>query len=130
MPYHAVAVGKTWAEVEPNFQILIIALMKVLGGGFLATGVAMVILLLKAFIKEYRWSFWAIPLIGLIAGFTSLFVTIHVTLNTPASPPWIAAASGIVLLIIGFVLSMLSGSESMQDIEDETDTGSEAVRAS
>lgn len=31
MPYHAVAVGMSWAEVPPQFQVLILALMKGVG---------------------------------------------------------------------------------------------------
>ena len=32
MPYHAVAVGRNWAEVESAFQVLILALIKTFGG--------------------------------------------------------------------------------------------------
>ncbi len=108
MPYHAEAVGKSWVEVDPAFQILILALMKAVGGGFLASAFAMVVLLFKAFRKGLRWSFWAIPAIGLIVSFTSLYVTATVALNTPASPPWMVAAFGIVLLTVGFIFSALS----------------------
>ncbi len=114
MPYHAVAVGKSWAEVEPAFQILILALMKVTGGGFLASAFAIGIFLFKAFRKGQRWSFWAIPITGLIASLSSLYVTINVTVNTPASPPWIAAALGTILLTVGFIFSLLPDAKATQ----------------
>jgi hypothetical protein len=32
MPCHAIAVGKTWTEIDPAFQILLLALIRVVGG--------------------------------------------------------------------------------------------------
>jgi len=107
MPYHAVAVGQSWAEVDPSFQILITALMKVTGGGWLATAFAVGILLFIPFRKGMRWAYWAIPVIGLSTSLTSLYATIYVARNTPASPPWIAAALGTILLVIGFLFSVI-----------------------
>ena len=115
LPYHAVAVGKSWTEVDPAFQILILALMKAIGGGFLASAFALVILLFKALRKGQSWSFWAIPVTGLIASLTSLYVSINVTLNTPASPPWMAASLGTILLTLGFIFSILTDAKAMQE---------------
>ena len=115
LPYHAVAVGRSWTEVEPAFQSLILNLMKVVGGGFLGTAFAMIILLFKALRKGQQWSFWAIFIMGLIASLTSLYATINVGLNTPASPPWMAAALGTVLLVIGFVFSILSDTQALPE---------------
>ena len=110
MPYHAVAVGQSWAEVDPAFQVLILALMKVTGGGWLATALAVGILLSIPFAKGARWCYWAIPIIGLPTSLSSLYVTTYVAHNTPASPPSIVPALGTILLIVGFILSMLPAS--------------------
>jgi len=115
MPYHAAAIGKSWTEVDPAFQILILALMKVTGGGFLASAFAIVILLFKAFRRGQRWSFWAIPITALIVSLSSLYVTINVALNTPASPPWMAAALGTILVTVGFIFSILPDAKAMQE---------------
>ena len=45
MPYHSLALAKSWFEVEPNTQTLILALMRVAGVGFLATGMTILVLL-------------------------------------------------------------------------------------
>ena len=45
MPYHAIAVGHSWKEVDSAFQILLLALIKVFGGGSFATAVAMGLIL-------------------------------------------------------------------------------------
>ncbi|MBE9060376.1 hypothetical protein [cf. Phormidesmis sp. LEGE 11477] len=107
MPYHAVAVGQNWAEVAPEYKILILALMKVAGGGWLATAFATAALLFIPFRKGMRWSYWALPAVGLPAALTSLYATIYVTQNTPASPPWIAAAVGTILLVSGAIFSAI-----------------------
>ena len=49
MPYHSEALGSSWSDVEPKTQVLILALMRVAGGGFLATGLAISILLIIPF---------------------------------------------------------------------------------
>ena len=114
MPYHAAAVGQSWVEVDPAFQILISALMKVTGGGWLATAFATGILLFIPFRKGMRWAYWAIPVIGLSTSLTSLYATIYVARNTPASPPWMAAALGTILLVVGFVFSVMPEAKAKQ----------------
>jgi hypothetical protein len=89
-------------------------MMKVIGGGFLASAFAISIILFKAFRQGQRWSYWAIPIAGLLASLSSLYVTIYIAVNTPASPPWIAAALGTILLIVGFIFSVLPGAKARQ----------------
>ena len=35
--YHAELVGKSWSEIEPAIQSMIVGMMTVLGGGFIAS---------------------------------------------------------------------------------------------
>jgi hypothetical protein len=107
MPYHAVAIGQNWREVEPPIQILIMALMKVTGGGWLAVALAIGIMLFIPFRNGMRWAYFAIPVIGLTTSLTTLFVTLYVTFNTPATPPWTSAAIATLLLVVGFIFSVL-----------------------
>ena len=107
MPYHASAVEQNWTEVNPAFQILILALMKAVGGGWLSASIAIIILLFKPFKQGIRWTYWAIPAIGLPPMLVNLYVAINVALNTPGSPPWALAALGIILLLVGFILSII-----------------------
>jgi hypothetical protein len=106
MPYHAIAVGKTWAEVDSAFQILLLALIRVVGGAWIATALAMGILLFIPFRQGLRWARWAVPAIGLVAELPALYVTLSVTLNTPATPPWKTVVLIIALLVAGFILSL------------------------
>jgi len=108
MPYHAVALGKTWADLDRALQVLLLALMKSFGGAALATAVAMVILLSIPFRQGLYWARWAIPVVGLVGTLPSLCVTVWVARNTPATPPWMGVLIVMALLVAGFVLSMES----------------------
>jgi len=112
MPYHAVAVGSNWAEVESAFQFLILALIKAFGGATFSAALAMGIILFIPFRYGIRWARWAIPAIGFAAELPGLYATLSVTLNTPATPPWKGVLLVMVLLFIGLILSLESGEKA------------------
>ncbi|MEN8225787.1 MAG: hypothetical protein ABFS05_10555 [Bacteroidota bacterium] len=107
MPYHAVAVGKEWAEMSSENQVLILALMRVGGGGWLATSVGILLLLLIPFRTNKFWPYLGIPAIGLSALIPTFSATLFVKLNSPATPPYLVAAILIVLLLITIVMSLI-----------------------
>jgi len=108
MPYHSVAVGMGWEQVAQPFQVLILGLMRVVGGGLLAGAFIGAVLLLWPFRQGASWARWAISAHGLIVAFSSLWGTLYVQLKTPARSPWLAAAVAVLLLVAGAVLSIPS----------------------
>ena len=114
MPYHAAAVARQWSDVEPSFQVLILALMRVVGGAWLATAIAIFILLLVPFRRGNVWGRWAILAVGMCTLVPSLYATVYVTQNTPATAPWLAVLAGMLLLILGFGLSLADPSGKVQ----------------
>ena len=112
MPYHAEAVGKSWAEVEPAFQILILALMRVVGGAFLALALAIVVIAIKPFREGQAWATWLIPAIGITAVGASLMATMSVARNTPGNPPVGVVFGRGVLLGLCFALSLFGGAST------------------
>ena len=60
MPYHSLALAKSWSEIEANTQTLILALMRVAGGGFISTGIAIAILLCIPFQAGETWAIYSI----------------------------------------------------------------------
>ena len=63
MPYHAVAVGRSWSEVDSEIQILLLALIRALGGATFTAALSMGILLFIPFRQGIRWARWAIPVL-------------------------------------------------------------------
>ena len=108
MPYHADAIARDWGDVEEPFQVLILALMRVAGGGWVASATAIAILLLVPFRQGLRWARWAIPVVGLLVSAPALYATAYVRRYTPAEPPWLAALAGMTLLMLGFVSSLVA----------------------
>lgn len=110
MSYHAEAIGAGWYDLEPSFPVLILALLKVSGAGFLGVGMALDALLFLPYRRRERWARWAIPAVGLAFWIPILYVTVTVTLNTAASAPWQASLVSVVSLIAGFILSFRANS--------------------
>ncbi|MCJ8280438.1 MAG: hypothetical protein MJK14_11180 [Rivularia sp. ALOHA_DT_140] len=106
MPYHAVALEKQWIELDIKIQTLILALMRVAGGGFLATGIVVILLMVLFFRTNEQWIIFVIPTIGLITSLSSFYATTLVKNRTPASPPVNLTLISIGLILTGFILSL------------------------
>ena len=106
MPYHSVAVGMPWPEVPPKFQILIIALMRAVGGTIVALALAFFVVLLVPFRQGARWALWSMPILGLVECAGAAYAMSHVVLNTSARPPLWAAMAGGILMVVAFALSV------------------------
>ena len=106
MPYHSLALGKPWSSVEANTQTLILALMRVAGGGFLSSGIAIAILLLIPFAAGERWAVYGIFAVSLIMAVASGSATLMVSRDTPGNPPLWLSMAAIVLSLLGFGCSL------------------------
>jgi hypothetical protein len=106
MPYHAVAAGMPWADVPPNFKVVILGLIKAIGGTTLALAVAWYVLLFVPFQQGVRWAIIALPLLGLLQSAAAFYSMNYVALRTQAQPPLWAPGVGVLLTIIAFVLSL------------------------
>lgn len=104
MWYHRQGIETDWSDLSPQLQILILALMKVTGAGWIAMGVAILILLYFCFSRGQLWARWAIPFIGLIFYGPALYVTAWFTLNTAGTAPWYGSLIAVILLLLGFII--------------------------
>ena len=104
MPYHAVALGKDWAELDAATQALIKALMEVAGGGWLALGTLLLFLVAFPIRRGERWARWAAPTASLLFYVPTLLATLSVLQQTPASPPWLANLGMCAAAVFAFLL--------------------------
>lgn len=103
MPYHADALQRSWAEVEPALQTLLGALMDVAGAGWIGIGVATLALVAVPMRRGEQWGRLLIPVLFLIFYVPTLFATIAVLNGTPATPPWYGNAIACLATMIGVV---------------------------
>ena len=105
MPYHADALSSSWEELNPAFQTLILALMRVAGGGFFLAGL-MIILLQRIYnLTKQKWIPSLILLMGVIIVLTTVYATLIVRLNTNANPPTLSSAAALIGLISGYIMN-------------------------
>jgi hypothetical protein len=107
MPYHSKALGQEWDELTANLQVLLLALMRVCGGGLLGVGLCLAILVIVPFQSGASWAMYTIPSIGLVASLSTLYATYLVKTKTPGNPPIGTSVLAIGLFLIGFLLSLL-----------------------
>jgi len=105
LPYQQAAIGTDWSDLTLGQQIQFLSLMKVSGGGYLATAASLNVLLWIPFRRREAWARWAIPAIGIPALLIVNYAGLTIIRNTPGRPPLIAGIIGVMLLIAGFALS-------------------------
>ncbi|AFZ44748.1 hypothetical protein PCC7418_2606 [Halothece sp. PCC 7418] len=108
MPYHSQALGSSWSELDSNLQVLILALMKVAGSGFLVTGLTMLLLLIIPWRAGESWSIYAVPSVSLVTCLASVYATSLVKTQTSGKPPIVLSLVGVFLTGIGFIFSMFA----------------------
>lgn len=108
MPYHAVAIGQKWHELEKPAQTMFLSSMRIIGSAWFALAVALGLLLRHGFSAGMTWAVYGIPAVGLLVSVPTLLAVLNVRRNTAASPPWPPLAIAVVLFITGLVLSIVS----------------------
>lgn len=104
MPYHEVALGQSWGELEPATRVLVKALMDVAAGGWLALGALILLLVAVPIRRRERWARFAAPGALLLFYVPTLLATLSVLRQTPASPPWRFNVVACLCALVGLLL--------------------------
>ena len=108
LPYHAAVAGKSWAELDPGVQVVILGMLRIIGSGFVTLGVTLLWLCL-ALHEGARWAPWAILTISAAALGPMLYVAIKLRSFRPdAQTPVRPTLAMMVLIVFGVGLSILS----------------------
>ncbi len=103
MPYHEAAMGTAFSALGVGEQAVILALMRVGGGGFVAVALASALLLARPFRAGERWAAAALLAVQLAMAAGAAYGVGTVILRTGALPPWGAALASLVLPIAGWL---------------------------
>jgi hypothetical protein len=109
MPYHSEAVGKDWSALEPGVQAIVLGLLRIVGGAFIAFGITALWMLvpLKAGV---RYSRLALLTITISLWGPTLYVTLAVRAFAPnAQTPVLPTLVMITLIGAGLLLSLREG---------------------
>lgn len=108
LPYHAVVAGKSFAELDPGVQAVILGMLKVIGGGFATLGVTL-LWLCFALHEGARWAPWAILTISAAALVPMLYVATTLRTFRPGAPtPVRPTLVMMILIVVGVGLSLLA----------------------
>ena len=103
MPYHLKALKAEWDDIDPNYQLLLKALLN--GGGFygISCGLFMLVILLIPFSNHEIWAGYAIGAVGLIGALPLAWIVYMVKTKTEGNPPlWIMVVVN-ALMITGLI---------------------------
>ena len=107
MPYHAQVAGRSWEQLEPGLQAIILGMLRIVGGGFLASGLVTLWLLLP--LSQGQGSAaWAALTVVLATAVPSLYVTLWLRRVQPmAQTPVVPAAVAVGLGLAAAAVSLL-----------------------
>ena len=108
MPYHAVVAGKTWPELGPGMQTIILGMLRIVGGGLASFGLALLWLMFPLNRGE-SWAAWAVLTIAASTLVPTLYVTIMLRRHEPkAKTPIVPTLIVLALILAGVATSFLS----------------------
>jgi hypothetical protein len=102
LPYHEAAAGMPWEGLAQREQAVVVALLRVVGGGGLATGAALGALL-GPLRQGQHWAASIASGIGLMLFLPALIATWRLRQRTNTATPWPGALVAVVLLIGGWL---------------------------
>ena len=107
MTYHGIAVHKKWNQLDREFQVLILALMRCASGGLIAGGIAMIILQIEFIRSHAPWIALTILIIGGVLTVGSLYAILLVRTKTKGRPPLVAVMLFFLILLTGYLFNIL-----------------------
>lgn len=111
MSYHAGALSTNWAGLDPNYQTLLLALIKLAGAGGIVAGAVNLTLVMYFFKKPYRSLVLLAPFSAVVFQSFTHYVVYQVSANTPGTPPLFLVTMGSCTLLVALPLFLKSALE-------------------
>jgi hypothetical protein len=108
LPYHAAVAGRSFVDLDPGIQVVVLGMLRIIGGGFVTLGVAL-LWLCFALHKGAGWAPWAILSVSAVALGPMLYVAIGLRAYRPEAQTPVRPVLVMMLLIAaGVTLSLLA----------------------
>ena len=104
MSYHAKALSTSWAELDAQYQVLILALIKLAGAGGLVAGAVNLLLIVYFWHRPYVPIVWLAPLSAAVFQIFTNYAVYKVSVSTPGTPPLFWVSFGSCVLLVAIVL--------------------------
>lgn len=106
--YHATVAGKSWSQLDRGVQVIILGMLRIIGGGFATLGVT-IVWLCFALHEGVRWAPWAILTISAVALGPMLYVALKLRAFEPAAKTSVVPILAMmVLIVVGVGLSIFA----------------------
>jgi hypothetical protein len=109
MPYHLVAMGKRWEEIEQPTRTILLALMRAAGAACLALSVVVACLVFGGLSQRLAWANCTLLLVLMVYLVPVTFVMVKVRRSTSGRPPILASIMGILITLVAFACQGLAG---------------------
>jgi hypothetical protein len=114
MPYHAIVTGKAWSQVDPGTQTIVLGMLKIVGGGFLSCGVALLWLFVPLR-RDEAWARWAALSIAAAVWLPTQYVTFMLKSAAPVAQPPIIPTAAILVLVLAAVGALFAARTTSPD---------------
>lgn len=112
MPYHLEILNNDWLQLSDNSKQLILSFQNGSGIGSFIIGVLMLVITLIPFRNKEQWAKWTLGGVGFV-GITPLFLlTKSLNASSGILTPYPLVLALLVILVIGFLLSLEPDSTS------------------
>ncbi len=115
MPYHAEALQIGWSDLGPNYQGLILGLIKGLGGGAFVAGFAILIMVGASLRKKPQRFLVLLPFVAVGYSILLCYATYTVHASTPGNPPLLLTIVHVAMGVVASVTFVLSQRSSTGD---------------
>jgi hypothetical protein len=108
LAFHEKAAGKPWSEIEEGLGLVILALMKITGLGFLTVGLLLVACPAVAYFYPNQLYEFAAPALALLFCLGLVRVNKELATKTKAVTPWKDSGYIAILLFAGMIVSAVA----------------------
>ena len=105
--FHEKAAGRSWEEIDKSLQVVILALMRISGLGFLMVALLLLIFpVVNQFIHS-EFLRYSIPIIAFLFCTGLFLVNYKLHKQTNSTTPWKGSLFAMMVILAGIILSLL-----------------------